>query len=317
MQYFAKDLQSVYKILETMPKPLAVLDFMCGPVGCEFSASQSAGGLFYDKWNQDARVVALCWDGASILYSNVSDDQIEFTDKVLSRLGDNEWKGWKKKFWLAEQGHKAKIDAIAGIVAHGGPYDVSNKAIRRDYGLGNAKRWRIIKERLTRTGYVFSTGNPPLVQEPYIAIFDRNEPSDPKRNSRTWQVELFRHWASRLGFKLVVVSDFHPRQWQDAIHIPFADRNLDRLCNVISHAVLYTAPASGSGHAGMIFGSNFVLLCAAWWRTWPMITRDIMPGVLEGRGFRHFGVLDSPDGEVANNVKEYLEKKSRNMGLGR
>ena len=85
MQYFAKDLQSVYKILETLPKPLAVLDFMCGPVGCEFSASQSAGGQFYDKWNQDARVVALCWEGASILYSNISNDQIEFTDKARSR----------------------------------------------------------------------------------------------------------------------------------------------------------------------------------------------------------------------------------------
>jgi len=40
-----------------------------------------------------------------------------------------------------------------------------------------------------------------------------------------------------------------------------------------------------------------------------MITRDVMPGVVEGRGFRDFGVLDDPSGDVARRVGEYLAGK--------
>lgn len=308
MKYFAKDLRSVYGILETLPKPLAVLDFMCGTVGCEFAVSQSVGGEFYDKWSRNVRVVALCWEGASFLYSNVSDDQIEFTDKALSRLGDRDGKGWKRKHWLDEQGHEGRIATMAGIVAHCGPYDVSAKAMGKYYKLDTSKQWLMVKERLTRTGYVFSTRDPPLIQEPYIAIFDRNERLGPNRNTHVWQVELFRHWAQSFGFKLVVISDFYPRHHQDVISVPFADRNLDRLCNIIHHSTLYAAPASGSGCAGWVFGCNFVGLMMGH-DFWITLTGDVVPSMLEERGFRYFGILDSPDTEVANKVGEYLKEK--------
>jgi hypothetical protein len=342
MRYFAKDLPSVYKILETLPKPLAVLDFMCGTVGHEFAASQSIGGVFYDKWHQGAHVVALCWEGACILYSNVSDDQIEFTNKKQSRFGDKEAKGWKRKRWLIRQGHTDSIEftnkarsrledgwgmglerfrwskkqgctdgiaAIPGIVVRWGPYDVSGKAMKRYHELDNVSQWEMIRERLTRTGYIFSTEEPPLIQEPYIAIFDRNERIGPDRNTHTWQVELFRQWAKEFGFKLAVISDFYPRRWESVISVPFADRNLDRLCNVIYHSVLYAAPASGSGAAGWVFGCNFVALGV--WNSphWPMLTKNVLRGVVEGRGFQHFGFLDSRDGEVANRIRKYLAVK--------
>lgn len=309
MKYFAKDLRSVYGILETLPKPLAVLDFMCGTVGGECPVTQSVGGQFYDKWSRDAKVVALCWEGASVLYSNVSDDQIEFTDKVLSRLGDRDGKGWKRKYWLEKQGHGNRIAAIAGIVARCGPIDTSAKGMKKYYGMDHTKQWKMLEERLTRTGHVFSTGNPPLIQEPYIAIFDRNERISPRRNTHKWQVHLFRHWAQSFGFKPVVISDFYPRQWEDVIRIPFADRNLDRLCNIIHYSVLYAAPASGSADAGQVFGCNFVQLVLDTNDVWPILTKTMLPSVIEGRGFQHFGILDSPDGEVANKVGEYLKEK--------
>jgi hypothetical protein len=309
MKYFAKKLPSIYEILKTLPKPLALLDFMCGTLGGEVTVTQGVGGQFYDKWHQDARVVALCWEGASILYSNISDDQIEFTDRRQSRRGDKVGKGWKRKYWLAGRGHREKITAIPGIIAHGGPYDVSAKGMKKWHGLDMVTQWKMIKERLVRTDHVFSTGEPPLVQEPYIAIFDRNEQIQPERNTHMWQINLFRQWAQDLGFKLVVISDFYPRRHQGVIHIPFADRNLDRLCNIIRHSVLYAAPASGSGSVGMVFGCNFVHLCMAWWDVWPTITRNVMPGVVKGRGFQDFGVLDDPSSEVARKVGEYLVRK--------
>ena len=308
MRYYAKDLYFVYKILETLPKPLAVLDFMCGGVGDEIGAVQSFGGQFYDRWSQNARVVALCWEGASLLYANVSDDQIEFTDKAQSMLGNKEGKPWKRQYWLKEQGHTERLAAIAGTVARKGPFNASGQAMKRDYNIDTPQRWRMIKERLTRTGYVFSTGNPPLIQEPYIAIFDRNERFSPMRNTRHWQVKLFRRWAKDFGFKLVVISDFYPRRWwEDVIRFSFADRNFDRLCNIIRHSVLYAAPPSGSGCAGMVFGCNFVNLCEE--PLWPMLFRDVIPGVFEGRGFRYFGTLTELNGEVADNVREYLAEE--------
>lgn len=301
MRYYAKDLQAIYEILETLPKPLVVLDFFCGEVGNEFSAAQCLGGQFYDKYHDAAYVAALCWQGASLLYTNLSDAQIEFTDERRSRSGDRRHDGGRKIHWLGKMGHNKHIEKIKNIIAHQVPQDVAEKAMERLHGLGSDKQWAQTEKRLTRTGFIFSVGKERPIQEPYIAIFDRNERHQPERNTQRWQIDLFHKWAHEFGFQLAIISDFYPRSQPDNV-IRFAfNRDLDLLCNIIRHSVLYATPPSGSGDAGMTFGCDFVGL-----GVWSQRTRDIMPKVVEGRGFRHFGILDSPDGKAANKVEKYL-----------
>lgn len=301
MRHHAEDLQTIYEILETYPKPLAVLDFFCGEVGHEFGAAQCLGGQFYDKYHDSAHVIALCWQGASILYANLSDDQIEFADKKRSRSGDKRHDGGRKIHWLNKMKHGDRIKKIKNVIAYQAPQDVAEKAMERVHGLGADRQWARVERRLTHMGFIFPAGEERPIQEPYIALFDRNERHQPERNTRVWQVRLFHRWAKSFGFKLVVISDFYPRQWKGVICIPFADRNLDRLCNVIRHSVLYATPPSGVGNAGMVFGCNFVAL-----GIWSRRQRNIMPSIVEGRGFQHFGTLTEPEGDVANRVREYL-----------
>lgn len=301
MRYYAKDLQTIYRILETYPGPVAVLDFFCGEVGCEIRAAQSLGGQFYDQYRDTIRVVALCWQGASLLYTNLSDDQIEFTDKKRSRSGNKRHDGGRKIRWLNQMGHGDHIKRIKNVVAYQAPQDVAEKVVERMHGLGSDKQWVLGQERLTRTGFVFSVGGKRLIQNPYIALFDRNEKHQPERNTRRWQINLFHKWAREFGLRLAIISDFYPRSQPDNVIRFTFNRDFDLLCNITQHSILYAAPASGAGDAGMTFGCNFVGLCA-----WSRRTKDIMPSVVRGRGFQHFGILAAPDGMVANKVKEYL-----------
>lgn len=305
MRHHAKDLQTIYRILEAYPKPLAVLDFFCGEVGCESRAAQSLGGQFYDKHHGEAHVVALCWQGASLLYTNLSDDQIEFTDKKRSRSGDKRHDGGRKIHWLTKMGHKGSMKKT-NIVVRQAPQDVSEKAMIRMHKLDVVKQWTQAEERLTRTGFVFSAGGRRLIQDPYIALFDRNERHQPERNTRRWQIDLFHKWAREFGFRLVVISDFYPRSQPDNVIRLTFNRDLDLLCNITRHSVLYAAPASGAADAGLVFGCDFVLMSPR-----PKKLRNVLPKLITGRGFQHFGLLDSPDGAVANKVKEYLAEKMK------
>jgi hypothetical protein len=301
MRYHARNLQGIYEILETLPKPIAVLDFFCGEVGHELGVTQSLGGQFYDKYHDVARVVALCWQGASLLYTNLSDDQIEFTDKKQSRSGDRRHDGGRKIHWLRKQGHGVRIAAIAGIVARLGAQDVSEKTMVRQHGLSAVEQWARAGKRLARTGFVFSTEGERLVQNSYIALFDRNERHQPERNTQRWQVDLFHKWAHEFGFQLVIISDFYPRPQPDDVICFAFNRNFDLLCNIIRHSVLYVAPPSGAGDAGMVFGCNLVETGSQ-----PKKYRDVLLKVIMGRDFQHLGVLNSPNGETANKVREYL-----------
>jgi len=139
-------------------------------------------------------------------YKRIFDGIDRDSDKKISQLGNKEAKAWKRFRWLKEQGHTDSIEfptirfapgdegftgwrkfywprkrggtdgiaAIAGIVARWGPYDVSGKAMKGDFGLDTATRWKMIKERLVHTGHIFSVKNPPLVQEsaalPLVAL---------------------------------------------------------------------------------------------------------------------------------------------------
>lgn len=306
MRYFAKNLRGVYEILETLPKPLAVYDFASLVVGHEVRVAQGKGVRFYNKYRDSAHVVALCWGGAGILYSNISDDQIELVDKEPCRLGNRKRQFWKKIRWLGDQGHRKRLAAIEGIMVRYDPHNVKDRAVRKRMGGFNflAAHWKRIGKQLHRTQHVFSTGGPPLIRGSYIAIYDRNERHQPERNVHKWQIELFRCWAKEFGLRLVVISDFYPRQWKDTIRMPFVDRNLNRLCNVIRHSALYAAPSSGCGNAGMIFGCNFVALSK-----WSNRAADLPANACEGRGFQYFGFLDKPDGTVANKIREYLKGK--------
>ncbi|MEL6908874.1 MAG: hypothetical protein AAFR62_20995 [Cyanobacteria bacterium J06629_2] len=58
-QYTAKTLSEVYEIIESIPGSKAIIDFISGEMGNEVLLSQSLGGIFYDRHQQQNRVIAL------------------------------------------------------------------------------------------------------------------------------------------------------------------------------------------------------------------------------------------------------------------
>ena len=205
MRYSAESLSQIYDILEEMPKPLAVLDFMCGELGWELFVAQALGGRFFDRNKGKSRVVALCWLGGSVLYENVSDDQIEFVDIKKSMKGNRRHDAGGKIRWLREIGHVSRIQEI-GIFAHLGPTDVSAKGMYRVHGWQDKDVFRNVARRLARTRFVFRSSAPRLIEKPYIAIFDRNDRHHSRRNTKLWQINLFHRWAQK--YNLELWSDF-------------------------------------------------------------------------------------------------------------
>lgn len=297
MRYQASTHEEIYNVLRSLPGPLAVLDFFCGELGWELFVSQALGGRFYDENKNGARVVALCWKGCAILYENISDDQIEFADVKASMSGNKRHDGVRRV-------RKLKYDRMPGnVIACLGPVICAPDAVFRYHKMAAEELLAQTANRLARTQYVFDSPGDRVIEEPYIALFDRNEKHRPGRNTRMWQIKLFHRLAQECGLRLAVISGFYPRRPPGgAIWLKMRHRDLDLLCNVARHSLLWGGPVSGGGEAGLLFGCHAVAFGRWVDRQAPFIRR-----LVTDRGFRWFGTLDNPTGDVALEVRKYLE----------
>lgn len=308
MRLAAENLGEMYDLLRELPKPIAVFDFTAGELGSELWGAQYLGKLFYEKWRNEASVVALCWKGCCLMYENVSDVQIEFLDKEDSMRGNQAHDCGRSRFhWLKETRHQARINEIASIVGYSPPTDVRNKRLVHDFGVDQARILEKLIEWYTESQYVFKPPGERLIEDDYIGLFSRNEPGGHWRNTKQWQIELFHSWTRRYGLRLVVVADLWPRELPaDMVHIKPEHRDLDLICNVVHYSRLYATPASGAGELAAVFGCNFVSL-----GQWP-VKGDVhlLGKLVESRGFRFFGVLEESGGKVACEVERCLKSQS-------
>lgn len=303
MRYEAANLDEIYSILADMPGPLAVLDFMTGELGYEVLATQCFGGHFYKKWRKRSRVVALCWKGCCLIHENVSDDQIELTSAEDSMQGNRAHDcGRSRLKWLREAGHESYIRGIAGVIGYSPPTHARNKRLYRRYGMDQVAIFQKLAKQYGETQYVFQPPEKRLIEENYIVAFCRNLPTGSHRNTEPWQLELFRQWANRYGLRLAIIADLWPREFPaDVIHIKPAHRDLDLICNVVHHSLLYGGPASGASELAAIFGCNLVAF-----GRWPRGDEGLVGQFVTNRGFRYFGILRTKNDDVARRIEEYL-----------
>ncbi|MEL6438056.1 MAG: hypothetical protein AAFQ80_02200 [Cyanobacteria bacterium J06621_8] len=308
-QYIAKTLSEVYEITESISRSKAIIDFISGELGNEVLLSQSLGGLFYDRHQQQNRVIALTWEGCSLLYDNVSHDQIELVSKdINAEWNKNRYTTGEQRFnWLARQQHGNRLLALSKIRSRLGPFwlscgvtigGYSRKGYFSKKGFNKQYRsyWRTATNRLSRTKPVFDAGLP-LVKGNYISLFDRNERHNPKRNTKAWQIRLFHNWAQQLGIKLVVISGLYPRKLpKDIIRIHYPHRNLTAIANIVQHSLLHGATASGAGELACVFGCNFVQLGDSSSIGFDLYDPLIFAPTLRVRGYKHFGLFNTEQG---------------------
>lgn len=253
----AKNLHELYGILEEMPKPIAVIDFISGEMGYELLMAQVLGGLFYDFYRNVAKVIALCWIGGSLLYSNVSDIQIELVDVEKSIRGNRKHQAVRRLEWLKSQSHS--IQNIDGIIAHFPPTCPSQKLFKRIYGLSQDELIQLWVDRIAETRPVFNS-EVLKIETPYIVVFDRNDVHQPERNTKLWQIALLHQMTQKHGLDLVLISGFNPRPAPSEMRFSLVHRDLDLLCNLTQRAVFFAGPPSGMTTTAIMFGCNFLSL---------------------------------------------------------
>ena len=304
-QYIVKTLFEAYKIIESTTGSKAIIDFISGEMGNEVLLAQSLGGVFYDKHQQQNRVIALTWQGCSLLYANVSHDQIELdSDEISPEWNKDRYTTGEQRFnWLLQQQHRSRLRALSNIKARLGPfwlscgltigsYSRNGYFIKEGFYKQYGRYWRIATNRLGKTQPVFDSGRP-LVQDNYISLFDRHERHDPKRNVPQWQVHLFHRWATQLGIKLVIISDLYPRKLPEGvIRIQSPHRDMTAIANIVQNSLLHGAPASGAGELAFVFGCNYVQLGDSSLTISHLYNPLIFAPVLRARGYKHFGIFN-------------------------
>lgn len=323
MRYFVRNLQGLYETLDRIPGPKALLDFLCGEMGYEVLMAQALGGSFYEKHKGRARVVACCWKGSALVYSNVSDDQIELDNLEVSTLGSRLHRGEDKWDWLVQQGHLEKGAALGGVIQRLGPYYWGNGApdANRLQGVSAPPPLdsrqvcysgfvKFISRRLVAEQFRFQPYGERLVQQPYISVFDRNETHQPHRNTQLWQIELMRSWAQKRGYRLVVISDLYPRPLpDDVIRFSPPHRDMEMLCNIVRYSTLHASPTCGAAEWAQVVGCHYLQLTPYTADYSPSLFMDL----LKNRGFRYFGVFDKRNPWVEWRVQRYLSgKKDQN-----
>ena len=315
-RYRAKSLGEVYAILEDIAKPVAVFDFLSGEMGYEALCAQAVGGWFFDavrdKHGPAVPVIALAWKGCALWYENVSDHQIELDDVDLSTLGNTRHKGEPRWAWLVLADHRERMDGIGGVIECFGPCywgggGVDDARLSGFVRLGNlpfeANRAGLIEQthrRLVDSKFFFRSTGGPVVCDPYIAVFDRNEQAtrQPKRNTQGWQLRWLYELAKDTGHRLVVLAGLNPRHNlpRDVIHLTPKHRDIDHLFAVARGAALFAAPACGAAEVACILGCSFLAL--------GNLGRghDKLLEMQTGRGFAAFGPmmrLGCPEGNKA------------------
>lgn len=319
MRYQALTLDHIYTILSEMEKPIALFDFISGEMGYEALCAQAVCGKFYDNFGCKMPVIALCWKGGSLLYSNVSHHQIELADVGLSMAGNLSHRGEIRWASLVLKRHRNCIENIAGITEYmpamywvGGHVDEHrllgylspDRLETQQYPATRQSLIHYTKEHLVGTQFIFEPVGAKLVDTPYIALFDRNEPRigrSRERNMALRHVKLMYDIAKSFGLRLVVVHGLHPRRlMEDIIYVDIGHRDMDRLCNIIWNSLLFVTPACGVAEVAAIFGCNLLAthrLGVGYTDLVEMITQ---------RGFDYLGVLDEIDND---RVVQYVESK--------
>ena len=313
-RFYLRTLPEIHKLLALLAckQPVAVFDFFSAEMGYEVLGVQALCGKFRDE-HPEHMVVALCWKGSSILYSNVSDIQIELDQARVSMQGNTKHTGIPRYAWLERRGHYRIVRSIEGVTAHIGPSYWAGGSptarrlqghIARDYlapldtnRLGFI--WATLK-RLTDSQHIFKAETGRNLPHPYIAIFDRNEIHRKHRNTQEWQVMMLWNEAQRYGLNLVVVAGLYPREWPEGIaQLHPQHRDLDLLCDVVSNSLFYAAPTCGAAEAGLLFGCNFLALGEAKYGHEELVQFATV------REFAYLGLLDVP--EKISLVEKFLD----------
>jgi len=305
-QYVANTLPEIYKIIEAISGPKAIIDFISGEMGNEVLLSQSLGGVFYDKHQHQHRVIALTWKGCSLLYTNVSHDQIELdNDEISPEWNKNRHTTGEQRFnWLLRQRHRDGLQSLSNIRARLGPfwlfcgvtiggYSRNGYFVKTGFYKQYGRYWRLATNRLGATQPVFDAGAP-LVQDEYISLFDRHERHEPDRNVQLWQINLFHNWAKQLGIKLVIISDLYPRKLPEGvIRIQSSHRDMTVIANIVKNSLLHGAPASGAGELACVFGCNYVQIGNSASTISLLYNPLVFAPILRVRGYQHFGLFNS------------------------
>ena len=317
MKFEASTLRGVYSALKKIDEPLAVFDFLSGEMGYEALCAQAIGGRFWDEHRDRLTVVALCWKGCTAYYENVSHHQVELTDLKHSTLGNRAHQGADRWAWLVLQNHRGKVDKLKNVKAHVGPAYWSGGRVLdqrlcgfidyqylREYGLETNRTGLIAAatKRLVREEYTFDAGVSPA-EGPYIALFDRNEPRSPDRNTQHWQFRLMRHWAKKFKVGLVLVSGLFPREnIKGALQLQPEHRDVDLLRSVARNALLFAAPPCGAAEAACIFGCNFLALGHLG------LGHDQLTEMVARCGNTYLGVLNHSKGPTARAAHDFLRE---------
>lgn len=319
MRYQALTLDHIYTILSDMEKPIALFDFVSGEMGYEALCAQAVCGRFYDNFASKMPVVALCWKGGSLLYSNVSHHQIEIDDIAISISGNLQHRGENRWAHLVLNWHRNCIEEIPDIIEYipamywvGGHVDERRLLgylspdyfEARQYSITRRSLIQYTKKRLAETQFIFNSATPRIIEVPYIALFDRNEPRIGKsqgRNTLLWHIELMQNVAEILGIQLVIISGLHPREpIGDIIYVEMQHRNMDLLCNVIRNSLLFIAPACGIAEVAVIFGCDLLVTQRLG------VGHDDLINMIIQRGFDYLGILDKQD---YGHIIEYVKSK--------
>lgn len=319
MRYQASTLNHIYEILSEMEKPIALFDFVSGEMGYEALCAQAVCGRLYDNFASKIPVVALCWKGGSLLYDNVSHHQIELGDIGLSMIGNFSHRGEIRWASLVLNRHRDCIESIAGITEYipamywvGGHvserrllgYLSPDRLEEQGYPVTRQSLIYCTKERLVETQFIFGSDDAKLIETPYIALFDRNEPRagrSRERNVILWHINLIYNIAKSFGLRLVVIHGLHPRRLvEDVMYVDMGHRDMDRLCNIIRNSLLFVTPACGVAEVATIFGCNLLTTQRLG------VGHNDLIEMITRRGFDYLDVLDAID---YNHVVQYVESK--------
>lgn len=259
-------LGEIYELIGSLDSSIALFDFTCGELGYEVLMAQSVGREFYLEHRDTHKVVALCWKGCSVLAENISDIQVELDNTDVSIIGNKKHRGNPRYNWLEEMGHWESIEMLPNVKERFGPVywggDRRGIAGRSEMKVSCDKIREIATRNVVEYGKVIRPLAPIVIDGNYTVLFDRNEKHQRKRNTRLEHIEHFYKESKDKGESLVILSGLYPREDLpgDVIRFQPRHRDIDLLCSLIRHCSLFVCPDSGMGEAGLVLGTNMVLI---------------------------------------------------------
>lgn len=269
-------LEEIYNSLAMLSQSfgkLSVFDFVCGELGYEALMTQAIGGEFFKNNHSQTTVVSLCWKGCSRLAVNTSHAQVELDNIKYSIAGNVSHSGNPRHQWLNKNKHRQKVDSLSFVNNHVGPMfwkggmggiggDCQASQTFGEQDMFTIRKMAADYVTWSQFKLLKEENSEPLVEMPYIALFDRNEKHMPRRNTTVEDIEYYSEYAKQNGLGFVVISGLYPREIlpDNTIHFCPEHRDIDLMVNIASFCEMFITPPCGIGEVAAITGANIVMI---------------------------------------------------------